>query len=165
MHTEIADKILNVCKILNDNSVLYMVVGGTAVAYHGYFRWSVDSKGLAAEKFDLDFWYNPTYGNYFNLLNALQELGQDVKKFKEEKAPDPKNSFFRFELENFTIDFLPYLKGLSSFRKSFANRDFVKLQNVDISFLSIDDLIADKAAQSRPKDLDDIKELKKRNSK
>ena len=165
MRTEIADKILNVCRILNSNSVLYMVVGGTAVAYHGYFRWSVDSKGLASDKFDLDFWYNPTYGNYFNLLNALLELGQDVAKFKEETTPDPKNSFFRFELENFTIDFLPYLKGLNSFRKSFGNRDCVTLQDVEISFLSLNDLIADKSAQSRPKDLEDIKELKKRNSK
>ena len=95
----------------------------------------------------------------------MQDLGQDVEKFKEEATPDPKNSFFRFELQNFTIDFLPYLKGLNSFRKSFANRDFVTLQDVEISFLSLDDLIADKSAQSRPKDLEDIKELKKRNSK
>ncbi|MBK6828302.1 MAG: nucleotidyltransferase [Chitinophagaceae bacterium] len=165
VRTEVANKIINICRVLNNHTVQYMVVGGTAVAYHGYFRWSVDGKGLAAEKFDLDFWYNPTYKNYFNLLNALQEMGQDAERFKKEQSPDPKNSFFRFELENFTIDYLPKLKGLNSFRKSFDNCDIVTLDGVEISFLSLDDLIADKSAQSRPQDLEDIKELKKRNSK
>ena len=55
MQTEVTNKIVEVCKILNNHSVRYLIVGGTAVAYHGYFRWSVDSAGLASEKFDLDF--------------------------------------------------------------------------------------------------------------
>ena len=107
MQPEITNKIVEVCKVLNSYSVKYLIVGGTAVAFHGYFRWSVDSAGLASEKFDLDFWYNPTYENYFNLLNALSDLGQDVESIKEEKVPNPKSSFFKFEIENFTIDFLP----------------------------------------------------------
>ena len=32
---------------------------------------------------DLDFWYNPTYENYFNLLKALEELGIDLIEDKE----------------------------------------------------------------------------------
>jgi hypothetical protein len=53
--------------------------------------------GKIAEKPDLDFWYNPTYDNYFKLLNALEELGQDVTRFKDEQTPNPKKSFFRYE--------------------------------------------------------------------
>jgi hypothetical protein len=37
---------------------------GMAVALHGYFRWSQNSSGNPAEKFDLDIWYKPTYDNY-----------------------------------------------------------------------------------------------------
>lgn len=161
MNSVVADKVLSICKCLNKNQVQYLIVGGTAVAYHGYFRWSYDAKGLAAEKFDLDFWYNPTYANYFKLLNALEELGMSVERYKKEKAPDPHRSFFRFEIENFTIDFLPTLKGLQKFLKSFRSRDVVKLNNVEMSFLSIDDLITDKSSDSRSKDLIDIQELKK----
>lgn len=159
MNSVVADKVLSICKCLNKNQVQYLIVGGTAVAYHGYFRWSYDAKGLAAEKFDLDFWYNPTYTNYFKLLNALEELGMNVERYKKEKAPDPHRSFFRFELENFTIDFLPTLKGLHKFLKSFRSRDLVKLNEVEMSFLSIDDLITDKSSDSRSKDLIDIQEL------
>lgn len=161
MNSAVADKVLSICKCLNKNQVQYLIVGGTAVAYHGYFRWSYDAKGLAADKFDLDFWYNPTYTNYFKLLNALEDLGMSVDRFKKEKAPDPHRSFFRFEIENFTIDFLPSLKGLQQFRKSFKNRDVVILEDIELSFLSLDDLIADKSSDSRPKDLKDIQELKK----
>ena len=82
-----------------------MIVGGTAVALHGYSRPSMNVTDEVAEKPDLDFWYNPTYENYFKLLNALEELGQDVTKFKQEQVPNPKKSFFRYEFEKFTLDF------------------------------------------------------------
>jgi len=66
--------ILDVCKSLNKHAVQYLVVGGTAVAFHGYFRWSHNSSGEISDKFDLDIWYNPTYDNYYRLLNSLEEL-------------------------------------------------------------------------------------------
>ena len=70
MEKSLTDEILQVCQILNKNSVQYLVVGGTAVAFHGYFRWSQNASDTPTEKFDLDIWYNPTYDNYFKLLNS-----------------------------------------------------------------------------------------------
>ena len=107
MDKNLAESILNVCKTLNKHSVQYLIAGGTAVALHGYFRMSLYSSGLPADKYNLDFWYYPAYDNYFKLLNALEELGQDVSEFKEEIAPNPKKSYFRLEFEKFTLDFLP----------------------------------------------------------
>lgn len=75
MENNLAKSILHICKTLNKHLVEYIIVGGTAVALHGYFRRSLDWAGELTEKPDLDFWYNPTYGNYFKLLNALEELG------------------------------------------------------------------------------------------
>ena len=160
MQKSLSDEILHVCKILNKNAVQYLIVGGTAVAFHGYFRWSQNSSGAPAEKFDLDIWYNPTYENYFNLLNSLGELGQDVTEFLEEKSPNPLKSYFKFNLENFTLDFLPKLKGLSRFRQSFEKKDIVSIRGVDMPIIGIDDLLQDKATNSRLKDLVDIKQLK-----
>ena len=74
MEKSLTDDILHVCKILNKNAVQYLIVGGTAVAFHGYFRWSQNSSGAPAEKFDLDIWYNPTYENYFNLLKFFEGI-------------------------------------------------------------------------------------------
>jgi hypothetical protein len=160
MEKTLTESILNICKVLNKHAVHYIVVGGTAVALHGYLRRSVNLAGVATDTPDLDFWYNPTYKNYFNLLNALEELGQDVTEFKEEQAPDPKKSFFKYEFEEFTLDFLPQLKASLSFRNSFERKEVVTLNEIDIPFISYEDLILDKQIDPRPKDMADIEKLK-----
>ena len=70
-----------------------MIVGGIAVALHGHFRQSIKLAGIATDKPDLDFWYNPTYENYFNLLNALEDLGQDVQNLNRNRLQTLKNFF------------------------------------------------------------------------
>lgn len=159
MENSLTEDIFNVCRVLNKHSIQYILVGGAAVALHGYFRPSMDSIGTFADKPDLDFWYNPTYENYFKLLNALEELGKDVTAFKEEQAPNPKKSFFKYQFKNFSVDFLPELKAALIFRTSFDNREVVTLNDVDIPFINYRDLLTDKQATSRPKDIHDIEQL------
>ncbi len=165
MDNNLIDSILRICKILNKYSVQYLIVGGAAVALHGYFRMSMKVNGLLSDKYDIDIWYNPTYDNYFKLLDALAELGHDIAAFKEEMAPNPKKSFFKFETEDFTLDFLPLLKGLSQFRMSFENRETINFNDIDMFFIGYDDLIKDKEATGRQKDIEDIDQLKKNNKK
>lgn len=160
MEKNVTDEILQVCQILNKNNVQYLIVGGTAVAFHGYFRWSQNSAGTPTEKLDLDIWYNPTYDNYFKLLNALAELGQDVKEFFEEQSPNPLKSYFKFDLNKFTLDFLPKLKGANRFKQAYEKKEITTIKEIDMQFIGFDELLQDKAANSRPKDLADIKQLK-----
>jgi predicted nucleotidyltransferase len=160
MEKSLTDQILQVCQILNTNGVQYLIVGGTAVAFHGYFRWSQNSTGAPADKFDLDIWYNPTYDNYFKLLNGLAELGQNVKEFFEEQSPKPLKSYFKFELNKFTLDFLPKLKGATKFKQAYEKKEITTIKGIDMHFIGFDELLLDKAANSRPKDLTDIKHLK-----
>lgn len=95
--------------------------------------------------------------NYFKLLDVLGELGQDVSEFKEEIAPNPKKSFFKLHFEKFSLDFLPEIKGLGKFTSSFEVRDIVTLQNVEVSYLSLPDLIKNKQETLREKDIIDIR--------
>ena len=99
--------ILHLFTALNKHYVQSMVVGGTAVAFYGHYRRSTTMAGQIIEKPDIDIWYNPTYQNYYNLLNAIQELGKDITEYRDEVIPDPKNSFFKFEFEDYTLDFMP----------------------------------------------------------
>lgn len=165
MESSLADSILRICRALNRFSVEYMIVGGTAVALHGYYRYSMDVAGEIATKPDLDVWYNPTYENYFKLLNALEYLGQDVTNFKEEQAPNPKQSFFKYEFEKFTVDFLPELKASLKFRLAFRRRETVSLNDTEIAFISYEDLILDKKANGRLKDITDLEQLYKNKNK
>jgi len=155
----IAD-ILKVCKVLNKHSVEYLIVGGTAVAIHGYYRMTILSSGISADKHDLDFWYNPTYENYYNLLNAIEELGIDVSEFKNELNPNPKKSFFTQEFDDFKIDFLPELIGLGGFNKSYSNRIISQIDAIEICIISLKDLIKNKESTLRPKDADDLMHLR-----
>ncbi len=163
MDSNLVSGILRICAALNKYKVQYMIVGGMAVALHGYFRRSINTTGSLADKPDFDFWYNPTYENYFYLLHALEELGEDVKEFKDEKTPDPNKSFFKYEFKDFTLDLLPKLKAPLKFMKCYEKREIVNFDGIDVAFISLENLIEDKKATSRPKDLTDIEQLKNRN--
>ena len=54
--------------LLNKHKVEYLVVGGYAVTFHGYPRYTGD----------LDVWVNKTSENGLNLINAIQEFGYET---------------------------------------------------------------------------------------
>jgi hypothetical protein len=107
MHKTVGESILTVCNALKKFQVEYLIADGTAVAMYGYFRWSHKPSGEVAEKFDLDIWYNPTYENYFKLLNALEHLGQDVDEFRKDRHLIQKNLFSNLNLKNLLLIFCP----------------------------------------------------------
>ena len=159
MEKSLTDSILKVCSILNKHSVKYLIIGGTAVAFYGYYRQSTSTEGLPTEKNDLDFWYNPVYENYFKLLDALEELGLDISKFRKEKAPNPKKSFFKYEFDRFKIDFLPEVPGFSKFYTAYNKKEISIINGIEIPVISYADLIVNKRINARPKDIKDIEEL------
>ncbi len=146
---------------LNVFEVQYIVVGGTAIGFYGHDRLTTDLHGIPTDKFDYDFWYNPTYENYFNVLRSMKSLGKDVEKLQNEAQPNPKRSFLKFEFTNFKIDMLPAIKGLESFGSSWQTALRSKINNQEFRILSLDDLIKSKEIQSRPKDIADLIELRK----
>lgn len=87
-------------------------------------------------------------------------MDQDVKEFFEEQSPNPLKSYFKFELDRFTLDFLPKLKGTTKFKRAYEKKEITTINGIDMPFIGFDELILDKAANSRPKDLTDIKQLK-----
>lgn len=119
------------------------------------------SNGKFADEPDLDIWYNPTYPNYYRLLDALENILIDVGRLKAEQAPDPKNSFLRYKLGDCTLDLLPQIKASIRFRDAFTRRRALVRDGFEISIIGIADLIADKEASGRAKDLVDAAHLKK----
>lgn len=161
MQNSFLQRILEVCKALNDYTVQYLIVGGTAVGFHGYYRDTTDNMGKSINKHDFDFWFNPTLENYYNILKAVKSLGRDVSRLETEIAPNPKKSFLKFEFNEFKIDFLPEIKGLKTFNDSFSKRRESVVCDVHISIISFEDLLVTKQTNPRQKDINDILELKK----
>jgi len=161
MEENLKRSLLTVCRLLEKYKVDYIIIGGAAVALTGYYRHSIDIAGELTEKPDIDLWYNPTYKNYFKILNVMEDLGQDITEFKEEKNPNPRKSFFKLHFEDFTLDMLPELKAELKFIEAFKRKESVQFEGTQIHFMSYIDLIEDKKATARKKDLNDIEQLKK----
>lgn len=157
---QIRESLQKVCFALNKNNVEYIVVGGVAVGYHGYQRISGLSMHKQEIKTDLDFWYNPTIGNFTNLIKALQYL--QVKNDSLQKIIfDPKKTFLKIPHSNFHTDFLPQMIGLDSFSECKRNASKEVLDGNTLYILGYDDLIKNKMAVGRNIDKEDIKALNK----
>jgi len=140
-----------------------MLVGGTAVALNGYYRLSKTSAGELTEKPDIDIWYNPTYENYYKILKVLEELGWDIKGLKNDKSPDPRKSFIKLDFDNFTLDLLPNIKASIKFLSAYKRKETVEFEETSIHYITYLDLVEDKKATARKKDLEDIEQLRKLN--
>lgn len=158
---KLKETLIDIGKALEKHNVSYMLIGGTAVALNGYYRPSINSSGEVTDKPDLDVWYNPTYGNYFAILKALKDLGQDISVFEDEQSPNPRTSFFKLEFEGFTFDLLPKISADISFYEADKRKETVKLEGVYIHFMCVSDLIEDKKATGRKKDFEDVEQLKR----
>ena len=163
MENSFFEDIFKICNEFDKFSVEYLIVGGTAVGIYGDYRATKMPDGSDSNKHDFDFWYNPTYENYYKIIKALKSLGRDMSAFEIESAPNPKKAYLNFDFEKFKIDLLPEILGLESFSKSYSNKSRSKIQDLEINIISLEDLILSKQATGRQKDIDDIENLKKIN--
>jgi hypothetical protein len=135
---------------LNSHEVEYVVVGGHAVAFHGYPRLTVD----------LDFFVRPDADNARRLMAALQDFGfggtgLDLAAFTS------KDKIVQLGRPPNRIDLLTGISGVS-FEEAWAGRVAGDLDGVPVPFLGRDALLANKRASARPKDLVDAAEIERR---
>ena len=154
---------LKVFDTFNRNSVEYLVVGGTAVSFYGEPRKSKHPSGKVVDIADFDLWYYSSYENYYKMLNAIEQLGKKVERHRDNPTPNPREDVFRFEFETYTIDIIPVICAPLNFRESFNRRTILERDGIEIPFISLEDLIKDKIALGRPKDIDDIENLRRNN--
>jgi hypothetical protein len=129
------------------HEVEFLVVGGYALAAHGHPRYTKD----------LDVWVWLGSDNAQRVLAAVEEfgfggLGLTVDDFQE---PD---SMVQLGHEPQRIDILTYASGLS-FEEAYHNRVYVAIGDVQVPFISLDDLRTNKLAAGRPRDIADAADL------
>ena len=59
MEEDLKKNLLLVCSQFQRNEVQYLLVGGVAVALHGYYRHSMGPMGQLTSKPDIDLWFDP----------------------------------------------------------------------------------------------------------
>ena len=157
---EIRDALQKVCITLTKYRVDCLLIGGSAVAFYGYQRISGISIFKPEVKTDLDFWYNPTHENFLNIVKSLQELTIDISEL-ENIVFDPQKTYLKIPFERFHLDFLPQMKGLSSYSecKKKSRREII--DGNEIFVIGLNDMIANKIAIDRDIDKNDLEYLRK----
>lgn len=137
-------------ELLNANEVEYLVVGGYAVSFYGYPRYTGD----------LDIWINISKENIQKALKVIDDFGLASIGLTEKDFINP-NTIIQFGFPPIRIDILLSIDGIN-FEEAFRNKNKINFNGLDINFIDIDDLIVNKKASGRYKDLDDIEHLKSR---
>ena len=151
MELELQQDFKELFKLLNENKVRYLLIGGYAVVVHGYVR----------NTNDIDIVVSDDRDNAQKVVDALSEFGFASSELQAELFTQ-KDSVVRMGVEPVKIEILNYLKGLH-FDDAYERRKTIKVENIDINVVNLEDLLKNKRAVGRLKDLADVEELEKRN--
>lgn len=134
-------------RLLKDQKVDFVVIGATAFPVHGYARATLD----------LDIFIRPQPNNAERVWRALKDFGYDMTDVSVKDLLTKKLLIRQYVVET---DVHPFVKGVT-FEEVWANKVRAKFGRTFAYFASLDDLITMKAAAGRPKDLEDLKYLKR----
>ncbi len=149
-------QIIEIWKYFSLCKVKYLTIGGFAVNIYGYGR----NTG------DIDIFIEDSLDNRKNLREALKQLG--IGDFENINTMQFIPGWTDITLNfNLRLDIMTSVKGLenSSFEQLLEQAYIVEINETPVYFLDYNNLIKDKKAANRPKDILDIEELEKINHK
>ena len=132
---------------LQETGAVFLVVGAHAMAAHGVPR----ATG------DLDIWVRPDPENAPKVFAALLEFGAplDTMGLTVDDLTKP-DAVFQFGLPPRRIDILTEIDGVE-FDDAWPSHIMVKIQDLEeVPFLGWEDLLRNKKASGRPKDIADL---------
>jgi predicted nucleotidyltransferase len=130
------------------NQVEYLIVGGYAVTIHGHPRFTGD----------LDVWINSTPENATKILKTVEEFGFSSYGLTIDDFQNPSN-VLQMGYPPFRIDIIGSISGNLEFHACYRNRKTVMLDDMPLQFIGFEDLLINKKATGRRKDLDDLENL------
>lgn len=134
--------------LLHSNAVDFLVVGAHALAAHGRPRYTGD----------LDIWVRPEPDNLALLIKALDAFGFAALGVSADDFMTPQ-AMVQLGYPPARIDLLTSIDGVT-FADCFAHRLDVAIAGTVLPVISIDDLIRNKLATGRAKDLVDVASLR-----
>jgi predicted nucleotidyltransferase len=135
-------------RLLDSERIEYLIVGGYAVSYHGYPR----------PTGDLDVWIAIHPDTASKMVEALRKFG-----FAAATAAlfMTAGRVVRMGVPPVRVEVLTSVTGIE-FSACYARRVQTVMDGINISLVSREDLLANKRAAGRAKDLNDLKHLGER---
>jgi len=132
---------------LSEEKVRFLLVGAYALAAHGYPRATMY----------IDIWVMPSPQNADAVLLALHRFGAPLHDLtKEDLQKD--DTIFQIGVAPRRIDIITAASGLE-FEEAYERSLPVSIEGIEVHIPSIDDLIGNKRASGRTKDLADAEAL------
>jgi hypothetical protein len=132
---------------LSEANAEFLLVGAYALAVHGHPR----ATG------DLDIWVHADSKNAPRVLQSLAAFGAPLDDLTIEDLSKP-GVVFQIGVEPSRIDILTAISGVE-FNRAWDRRVSIEMDGVCINVLGREDLIVNKRASGRPKDLVDADTL------
>jgi len=132
---------------LNRRGVRYLIIGGYAVAFHGYPR---------ATK-DLDLWLEASPENARRALEAIHDFFGETLGLEERDLLSPGVVQLGYAPNRIDLVLLP--EGDPTFAKAFARARETRAGDVPVRVVNKEDLLALKRAFGRTQDLADVDAL------
>jgi predicted nucleotidyltransferase len=132
---------------LSDEKVKFLLVGAYALAAHGYPRATMD----------IDIWVMPSPQNADAVLRALRRFGAPLHNLTKEDLQQD-GTLFQIGVAPRRIDIVTAASGLQ-FEEAYERSLSVNIEGIEVHIPSIDDLIRNKRASGRTKDLADAEAL------
>lgn len=140
-----------ILKKMLDKQVDFILIGGYAVNYYGYNRITGD----------MDVWVKPDNDNKKLLLTALTELGFDEKGLAIILTWDfAKPQSFHIGKQPDKTDFMTHISGVN-YETAKQNAIPANIDGINLHIIHLNNLIENKKAAGRLKDLADIEYLQK----
>jgi len=134
-------------RLLNENRVEYLLIGGYAVGYYGFPRATAD----------MDIWIAISPPNAASVTAALKAFGFDVPDLNPDLFLE-KNKIVRMGFPPVRIEILTTIDGVT-FEECYADRVIDRIDGISVALISLKHLKRNKKASGRYKDLNDLENL------
>jgi hypothetical protein len=134
-------------QLLNDNKVQYLIVGGYAVAYHGYPRYTKD----------VDVWISADPKNAVRMEKTLNDFGFESLGLTASDFLEV-DTIIQLGYAPNRIDLIMGIPGVA-FEECYKNKVEEEVDGVLLNFIDLESLKKSKRASGRPQDLADIDQL------
>ncbi len=144
---QLPDDFKEFLKLLIENKVDYLLIGGYAVGYYGYPRTTAD----------MDIWIMADKVNAEKIKTVFTDFGMVSPQITPDLFLEEGN-IVRMGLPPVRIEILNSIDGVS-FDDCYTRREEVNLDGILVNMISLGDLKKNKKASGRHKDLDDLEHL------
>jgi len=135
--------------IFIEEKVQFLLIGGYAVGLHGHPRPTKD----------LDLWVYANAKNAPLVVKSLKKFGAPMQDISAEDF-EKEGTVFQIGVAPVRIDVITRVTGVK-FEDAIQNAKIMKIEELNIPTISLQDLITNKKASGRHRDLDDLASLEK----